>query len=176
MNIKISLFIMTMAVSLKAIALPAGFSEKDKNLSVLDKAVLVNNHYNQFSFDLEPGESDVWKTPAEFSRDKSGDSEDFVISKFFALSELGVKRSHMKLAYVNMQSFNDPHMVLFVFDSKSDKRYVLDNLDSEVKEYKERMDLSLIYSFDDKYIWTNDGFSGEAKQIPKWVDLLRKVE
>ncbi len=70
------------------------------------------------------GMADRWETPAEmFAR--GGDCEDFALTKYFALRELGLAESAMRLAIVWDNRDAEQHAVLFVaLDGQS---WVLDN-------------------------------------------------
>ncbi|WP_342249602.1 transglutaminase-like cysteine peptidase [Sphingomonas sp. OTU376] len=70
------------------------------------------------------GMADRWETPAEmFAR--GGDCEDFALTKYFALRELGLAESAMRLAIVWDNRDAEQHAVLFV--EADGQNWVLDN-------------------------------------------------
>ncbi|MFS2108830.1 transglutaminase-like cysteine peptidase [Sphingomonas sp. Sphisp140] len=70
------------------------------------------------------GMADRWETPAEmFAR--GGDCEDFALTKYFALRDLGLPEAAMRIAVVWDSRDAEQHAVLFV--EAGGQRWVLDN-------------------------------------------------
>ncbi|MEP9360252.1 transglutaminase-like cysteine peptidase [Sphingomonas sp. KR3-1] len=70
------------------------------------------------------GMADRWETPAEmFAR--GGDCEDFALTKYFALRDLGMPESAMRIAIVWDTTDQEQHAVLFV--DAGGQSWVLDN-------------------------------------------------
>lgn len=147
---------------------------QNKNATIVKKLKAVNEFYNDF--DYNPVDEEVkWKTPRDFLSDKSGETVDFATAKFFALKDLGVNPNHMKIIYGYMDGFSEPVMLLTVTD-KNKKKYVLDNFENDINLLKQRNDIEVIYSFDEKYIWTIEGYSGSSQQIKQWRELLKRMK
>jgi len=72
---------------------------------------------------------DHWASPLEFL-DRSGDSEDFAIAKFFSLRELGFKNKHLRIVIATDILSNRVHA--FTSAYHDGKIYVLDNLSDTV--------------------------------------------
>ncbi|WP_395015376.1 transglutaminase-like cysteine peptidase [Dongia sp.] len=82
------------------------------------------------------GKSDFWATSYEFLK-KSGDCEDYAISKYMLLNEVGIPTENMRIFTVRIRSLGGiGHAVLVVY--QADKAWVLDNRTPSV------MDASLI--------------------------------
>jgi predicted transglutaminase-like cysteine proteinase len=73
---------------------------------------------------------DYWATPAEFFARRAGDCEDYAISKYFLLSELGVPVEAMRIAIVHDTARNLTHAVLVVQTDRGPM--MLDNVIEEV--------------------------------------------
>jgi predicted transglutaminase-like cysteine proteinase len=98
-----------------------------RDLSVGDRIAGVQAVVNKLPYvpDLANwGMADRWATPAEmFAR--GGDCEDFALTKYFALRELGLAESAMRLAIVWDSQDSEQHAVLFV--EADGRNWVLDN-------------------------------------------------
>lgn len=70
------------------------------------------------------GQTDYWATPGQFF-DRSGDCEDYAISKFLTLRELGFANEQMRIAVLQDTNLNLVHAVLVVYNN--DIAYLLDN-------------------------------------------------
>ena len=91
------------------------------------KIELVNNYFNNLTYSDDPrlwGETDYWANPLEFIGARGGDCEDYSISKYYTLMELGVDEKKLRLAYVKAVRYNQFHMVTLYFATpKSDQWY-----------------------------------------------------
>lgn len=113
-----------------------------ENKGSLEKLRDVNIFFNRWPYrtDMEAwGKSDYWATPKEFIG-KSGDCEDYAITKYYALKDLGVPVSDMRIVALKDSIRNLEHAVLAV--DVDGKAYVLDNVsnmllpDTRLKHYK----------------------------------------
>lgn len=77
------------------------------------------------------GVNDYWATPLEFMR-RSGDCEDYAITKFVSLLELGFTNDQMRIAVLLDTVRNLPHAVLAV--ELNGRSYILDSLFNGVLE------------------------------------------
>lgn len=98
-----------------------------RGLSMGERVAAVHARVNRLPYvsDLANwGMADRWETPAEmFAR--GGDCEDYALTKYFALRDLGVAESAMRIAIVWDNVDQEQHAVLFVeIDGKG---WVLDN-------------------------------------------------
>jgi len=145
----------------------------------------VNRFFNQIRYVTDAnhwGKSDYWATPIEFVGSNSGDCEDYVIAKYFALRELGVNEDKLFLTYVKALELNVAHMVLTYFDTPQSVPLVLDNYNPQVLPANQRRDLLPVYSFNAESFFLTNQSAGVARKLPvdkvnnrRWVELLSKL-
>ena len=88
----------------------------------------VNAFFNRWPYRLDQdafGVSDYWATPLEFLT-RSGDCEDFSITKYYALRQLGFPAERLRIVVLRDTIRGISHAVLVVY--LDDDAYVLDNL------------------------------------------------
>lgn len=150
----------------------------------LQKVVEVNAFFNRLKYVSDSvlwKRNDYWATPEEFLQLGAGDCEDFAIAKYFALLELGVEESKLRMAEVRALELKQPHMVLLYFDARpgDESPLVLDNLTSLLLPLSERVDLSLWNSFNRHGFWlpASDRDSGAVAglKVPKWEELMSRI-
>lgn len=86
------------------------------------------NSYPYITDDQLWGRSDYWETPGQFV-DKSGDCEDYAITKYYSLKRLGWPERDLRLVVVHDAVRDIPHAVLAV--KLDGETYILDNLASD---------------------------------------------
>jgi predicted transglutaminase-like cysteine proteinase len=126
---------------------------KLKDAPLLEKIRGVNNFFNQWPYKLDReawGVEDYWATPREFLQ-KSGDCEDYAVTKFYALLNLGVPKENMRIAAVKDGIRGLGHAVLVVF--MDDDAYLLDNLTNLVLSHKKLTHYTPLYSVNKDYMW-----------------------
>jgi predicted transglutaminase-like cysteine proteinase len=166
--------------------LPKSAPTDGKYASESDRRLIkaVNSFFNRVPFidDLRHwGVEDYWASPAEFVASHGGDCEDFSIAKYYALKELGVPITGLRITYVKATRINQPHMVLAYYPKPDADPLILDNLVNEVRPSSERPDLIPVYSFNDDDVWiSRDGrpggrSGGRSTQIRLWRELLEKL-
>ena len=146
----------------------------------------VNRFFNQFDYredHLHWGQQDYWATPYEFIGTHSGDCEDFVIAKYFALRKLGVPDERLYLTYVKALEQNVAHMVLSYFPTPSSIPQILDNYNPRIVSADRRKDLLPVYSFNAKSLFLTNASAGLGKSLPtnkiknsKWKKLLADIQ
>lgn len=121
---------------------------------VLRQMDAVNRYLNQYPYVediVNWGLEDYWETPYEFQL-KSGDCEDYAISKFMSLRALGVPNDAMRIAVVQDLNLGGIlHAILLVFDGG--QVYVLDN---QIKQVMLAIDIyhyKPIYSINETHWW-----------------------
>ena len=127
--------------------------DKIKDAPIADQVREVNKFFNQWPYktDMEVwGLEDYWTTPREFI-EKSGDCEDFAISKYYALRELGVPADRLRVAAVKDTIRNLGHAVLIVY--MNDDAYVLDNLTNLVLSHKKLTHYAPQYTVNEEFLW-----------------------
>jgi len=150
---------------------------KSEYLSLRNKLKVVNDFFNKIPYksDIKNWKTqDYWATPLEFLARNKGDSEDYVIAKYFALKTLDVDTSKLYFTYVKSSKFNRAHMVLSYFETPSSEPYILDNMSPDILSASDRPDLTPVYNF-------NPNISTQEKDLhqsthQKWEKLYKRVK
>lgn len=127
--------------------------DKLKDAPLMEKLKGVNNFFNQWPYktDLEIwGVEDYWETPREFV-ERSGDCEDYAISKYYALRELGLGPETLRIVAVKDSIRNLGHAVLAVFAGND--AYVLDNLTGLILSHKRLTHYKAQFSVNENTLW-----------------------
>lgn len=146
------------------------------------KLTAINDFFNQLIFISDEqlwGKNDYWATPLEFIGSAGGDCEDFSIAKYFALRELGIADSQLRLVYVKALTLNQFHMVVAYYPTPSSVPLLLDNLNRTIIPATERTDLLPIYSFNGSKLWLmkqkgQGQLSGQSSRLGIWNDLRQR--
>lgn len=126
-----------------------------RGLSTMDKLRNVNSLFNQWPYRLDSevwGVVDYWAAPVEFLR-KSGDCEDYAITKYFALKQLGVPVSDMRIVILLDSIRRLAHAILVVYTGGD--AYVLDNLSNVVLSHQRYGHYVPQYSINEEYRWAH---------------------
>lgn len=126
-----------------------------RDLPIFERLKTVNAFFNKWPYRLDQdayGASDWWATPQEFLK-LSGDCEDFAITKYFALKELGVPVEDMRVVVLQDRIRGIAHAVLAVFVGT--EAYVLDNVSSVVFPHGKYRHYVPYYSLNEKYRWSH---------------------
>lgn len=97
-------------------------------LPIREKVEKVNALFNAFPYTEDMfnyGIEDYWATPKEFLS-QSGDCEDYAITKFYALQDLGVPEHNMRILVLIDTIRGIGHAVLLVY--YDNEIYLLDNV------------------------------------------------
>lgn len=124
-----------------------------KDAPLMEQAKGVNKFFNQWPYktDLEVwGVEDYWATPREFLLN-SGDCEDYAISKYYALRDLGVPKEKLRVVALKDTIRNIGHAVTVVFIDGD--AYILDNLSNLVLSHKKLTHYAPQYSVNEDYLW-----------------------
>ena len=146
----------------------------------------VNRFFNQFKYKSDMklwGQKDYWATPEEFIGVNSGDCEDYVVAKYFALRSLGVPDERLYLTYVKAIRQNVAHMVLSYFETPKSIPLILDNYNQRILPASKRRDLLPVYSFNAKSLFLTNASAGLGRSLPtdkiknnKWQKLLANIK
>jgi len=161
--------------------LPEDLRENLSGKTERDILEAVNGFFNRLPFvdDLKHwGVVDYWASPAEMQASNGGDCEDFSIAKYFALKEIGVPISRLRITYVKATRINQAHMVLAYYPGQDAEPLILDNLEDQIRPASQRPDLIPVYAFnDDEVRLAKSGErAGSPTQIRIWRGLLDKLE
>jgi len=92
---------------------------------------------------------EYWATPFEFFSNAGGDCEDYVIAKMYSLKRLGISPKIMYMSAVKEKYVGGDHMVLSLHVDKNSPPLVLDNLSTKVLPIDKRIDLELVFMFNE---------------------------
>ena len=155
-----------------------------KDYELIRKLSHVNSFMNKIfpAHDISTKASiDYWATPKEFLIQGHGDCEDYAITKYFTLLEIGIPKEKLYFAVVDVKGERSSHMVLFYLENKKSTPLVLDNLSSKVIPLTQREKLIPRFAFNeiDSYKFTNQKFTEKVKinwgKENKWEKLLNRV-
>ena len=140
----------------------------------------VNDFFNQIPYVSDQqnwGTEDYWATPAEMLGTFGGDCEDYSISKYLSLKEMGVPIEKLRVTYVRAIKLAESHMVLAYYPTPDADPLILDNLNGTILPASQRTDLEPVYSFNDDDLWVQGGASrkGGASNVRLWRNLLEKL-
>lgn len=153
-------------------------------LPIDEKLYQVNNFFNELDFvdDIKHwGKDDYWATPVEFLASHGGDCEDFVIAKYFSLTELGVPAEKLRLMYVTAIRLRQAHMVLAYYEEPNSVPLVLDNINRRILPASRRRDLLPVYSFNGDGLWLAKE-QGRGQKVQQggnnnlWNDLNKRMQ
>ncbi|MCM2265726.1 MAG: transglutaminase-like cysteine peptidase [Desulfuromonadales bacterium] len=120
-----------------------------------EKLKTVNAFFNRWPYRLDIdnyGMSEYWATPHEFLR-LSGDCEDYSITKYYALKQLGVPVEKMRIVMLMDTIRGIAHAVLAV--KQGDEYYVLDNLSDMVLSHLKYDHYKPQYSVNEHFRWAH---------------------
>lgn len=151
--------------------------------SEMDKVIYVNKFFNRITYYTDIvhwKQNDYWATPVEKLNTYGGDCEDYAISKYFTLRELGVAEHKLRIMYVKAIDWGEAHMVLTYFPAPDDIPLVLDNINPEILPANKRKDLIPVFSFNAESLWlaksrgTGKKVGGSGK-LKLWTDLQNRM-
>lgn len=128
---------------------------KVNGASDLEKAKAVTAFFNRWPYKTDQAVykvADYWATPREFM-EKSGDCEDYAITKFYALMKLGVNPENMRIVALKDTIRNLAHAVLVVY--ANGEAYVLDNLTDMVLPHTRYKHYQPQYSVNEVFRWAH---------------------
>jgi predicted transglutaminase-like cysteine proteinase len=133
------------------------FLKKTKLLPLRDQIDQVNSYFNRIRYIVDPvnyGKKDYWATPNQFFS-KNGDCEDYAISKYISLRELGVPVENMRILVLRDLNLKVAHAVLVVY--YKGEPLILDNQISQVVNADRIRHYQPIYSINEKNWWLHRG-------------------
>ena len=129
--------------------------EKAAGLGLKEKLKLVNDFFNRMPYRTDRevwGVEDYWETPREFIQ-KSGDCEDYSITKNYAMRDMGLPAKEMRIVVLQDTIRNLAHAVLVVFGDGT--AYVLDNLSNVIMTHDRLGHYKPEYSLNEEYRWAH---------------------
>lgn len=131
------------------------------------------------------GRKDYWATTSELLQAGGGDCEDIAAAKYFALRELGVPSSQLRLVYARVFTAGrhriEPHVVLWYQPAQGAEWLVLDSLRDDILALSLRGDLlpSLTFNEDLLARWLDSGVEqvlGGSDLLQSWNMLLTRQQ
>lgn len=126
-----------------------------RGLDPMEQLRTVNTFFNKWPYRLDQdvyGTSDWWATPQEFLK-LSGDCEDFAITKYYALRELGHSPDNLRIVVLQDRIRGIAHAILTVI--LDGDAYVLDNVTSVVFSHSKYSHYVPYYSLNENYRWSH---------------------
>ncbi len=148
-----------------------------EHLNLPNKLALVNDFFNKIPYQSDSKnwkQDDYWATPLELLARNKGDSEDYVIAKYFALKTLDIDPKKLYLTYVNSKEFKRPHMVLSYFETPTSDPIILDNINSKILSASQRDDLTPVYNFNANTL--KNPSNSDQNTHKKWEKLIKRVQ
>lgn len=146
----------------------------------------VNERIRVFGNDIDIwGKSDYWATPLESLGREAGDCEDYSISKYLFLRELGISNDRLRLIYVRAQiggpnsRIFQAHMVLGYYETPNAEPLILDNLIGDIRVASRRTDLKPIFGFNSDGLWvtgSSNSRGDSSAYLSRWRDLLERAK
>uniref|UniRef100_UPI0040488062 transglutaminase-like cysteine peptidase n=1 Tax=Aliarcobacter sp. TaxID=2321116 RepID=UPI0040488062 len=155
-----------------------------KDYELIRKLSHINSFINKVlpAQDISTASSiDYWATPKEFLLQGHGDCEDYAITKYFTLLEIGISKENLYFAVVDIKGERNSHMVLLYLENKNSTPLVLDNLSTNVVPLTKRKKLIPKFAFNeiDSYKFTHKEFTQKINinwgKEDKWNKLLNRV-
>ena len=139
----------------------------------------VNRFFNRLQFIDDYvlwGMKDYWAVPLESLGANAGDCEDYSISKYFTLLELGIPDQKMRMVYVKALTYQQFHMVVAYYPTPAAVPLILDNIDGVIKPATKRRDLVPVFSFNGSHLWLmkergQGQLAGSSSRLKLWTDL-----
>ena len=150
-----------------------------EHVDLRNKLQMVNNFFNQIPYksDIKNWrQEDYWATPLELLARNKGDSEDYVIAKYFALKTLRVDTRKFYFTYVKSTKFNRAHMVLSYFETPSSQPFILDNMSVDILSASDRPDLIPVYNFNPNIQKKDQETDLHLSTHKKWEKLYKRVK
>jgi predicted transglutaminase-like cysteine proteinase len=129
------------------------FLDTVRGMDKLAQLKAVNKQMNKSKYIVDQanwGTKDYWATPFEFMA-KFGDCEDYAITKFMSLKQLGYDAKDLRVVAVKDMNLRVGHAILAVF--LDGKVYILDNQVKIVVEAKKIRHYQPVFSISETHWW-----------------------
>lgn len=126
-----------------------------RGLQGLEQFKTVNSFFNRWPYRLDIdvyGVSEYWATPQEFLN-LSGDCEDYSITKYYALRQVGVPVDRMRIVMLVDSIRGIAHAVLAV--NQGEQTYILDNVSDLVLPHTKYEHYVPQYSVNEHFRWAH---------------------
>jgi predicted transglutaminase-like cysteine proteinase len=159
-------------------------TKKVKDYPTFKKLSHVNTFFNRIlpqNDKAKYGMDDYWTTQKEFLFKGKGDCEDYAISKYFTLLELGIPKEQLFLSVVQVKGKQTDHMVLLYIKYPNAIPLVMDNLSFKVVPLNKRKKLIQKLAFNElgSYKIYDNRLQEKVKinwgKEDKWATILKRV-
>lgn len=123
------------------------FLKEAKNFEHEKKLIRTNFFVNKI-ISKHDDVTNSWSTPKEFLINGFGDCEDYALTKYFTLIELGIPKEDLYLSVVKVKGSQGLHMVT-LYQEKNGDLLTFDNLSWKLKPIWDRSDLIFQYAFNE---------------------------
>ncbi len=127
--------------------------KKTGKLSTEKQLIAINNFANEHPYIIDMhnyGIEDYWAIVKEFLQN-NGDCEDYAITKFYSLRELGFDNTQLRIVILQDTNLKVAHAVLAVF--QDDDIVILDNQVNQILSHTQIKHYTPIYSINEKGWW-----------------------
>ncbi len=152
---------------------------KIEHMTNRGKIKTINDFFNKIPFSDDKQnwkQEDYWATPLELLARNKGDSEDYVIAKYFALKTAGIDTKKLYFSYVNSEELKRPHMVLSYFETPTSTPFILDNINPKILSASKRSDLTPVYNFNPNLNQDSGNSNLHQSTHKKWEKLYKRVQ
>lgn len=143
------------------------FLQEAKNFERNKQLIRTNFFVNKIISKYDDS-TNSWSTPKEFLINGYGDCEDYALTKYFTLIELGIPKKDLYLSVVKIKGSIGLHMVT-LYEDHSGNLLTFDNLSWKLKPIWDRSDIEFKYAFNER-----DAFDiKNQKLIPADVNITK---
>jgi predicted transglutaminase-like cysteine proteinase len=138
-----------------------------RGLPAAEQLKAINSFFNRWPYSLDIdvyGVSEYWATPQEFLK-LSGDCEDYSITKYFALRQLGLPVEQMRIVMLTDSIRGIGHAVLAV--TQGEQTYILDNVSDLVLPHTRYQHYVPQYSVNEHFRWAHVSPASVRQDPPK---------
>ncbi len=170
--------------SLKRLNAWSALLRKTAGSTDVEKLNLVNQFFNQLIYITDVGlwgKTDFWASPIEFVGAKGGDCEDYSISKYYSLLDLGIPEKKLRIIYVKHLALDQFHMVVGYYPTPKAVPLILDNTEFDIVPANKRRDLVPVYSFNAGNLWLMGQRKqgkrvGSANKLKEWRKMSNRLQ
>lgn len=162
------------ASSSKAVKAWQAMIRENAGGSQIDQLHAVNGFVNKWRYrtdDNNYGKSDYWASPAEFFS-RSGDCEDYAITKYVTLRQMGFSADQLRLVVVKDLNRNLAHAVLAAYVDGD--VYILDNVNGQVRLQAEVTEYAPYYSVNEQARWAHAAMPAASTKVASAAGLFSK--
>lgn len=162
------------ASSSKAVRAWQAMIKKNKSSRQIDQLKTVNGFINQWRYrsdNYNYRQSDYWASPVEFFS-RSGDCEDYAITKYVTLRQMGFSADQLRLVVVKDLHRDLAHAVLAAYVDGD--VFILDNVNGRVRQQAEVTEYVPYYSVNEQARWAHAAAPATPAKVASATSLFSK--